>query len=134
MKGSSERGPFGTWLRQARLARFPNVPTAIAAIQREAGYGIAPSVWAELESGTRRPSAEQRERLTRFFGSTPDESDQEPSGLILRALLEEVTKMREAQETIARELGAVAGYLAASATPAETRGGPDVRAPDGTRK
>lgn len=72
MKSDAERGEFGVWLRAERKARYENVPEAVRALQRQVHYGVAPSVWAELESGTRRPSAEQRERLTAFFGTAPE--------------------------------------------------------------
>ena len=71
MKDETKRGEFGAWLRRVRRERFANVTAAVKAMQNEVGYGIAPSVWAELESGTRRPSDEQRQRLTRYFGSEP---------------------------------------------------------------
>lgn len=87
MKSARDRGEFGTWLRsQRKAAGYENVPAARKALQAEQGYGIAQSVWAEMEAGTRLPSAEMRERLEAFFDvSAPSES---PGGseAVLRAI------------------------------------------------
>jgi hypothetical protein len=103
MKGDEQRGEFGTWLRRERKARFENVPAAVRSMQNEVGYGIAPSVWAELESGTRRPSEEQRQRLTRFFGSEPSKPDDDLAAAI-RAQTEAMQAIAAAMTAVAEEL------------------------------
>lgn len=67
VKSSRDRGEFGVWLREQRTPLYKNVPLAVKALRQAQGYGIAPSVWAELEAGTRRPSPEQAEQLQSFF-------------------------------------------------------------------
>lgn len=119
MKADRERGAFGDWLRRERTARFKNVPLAVAALQRQAGYGIAPSVWAELESGSRRPSAEQRRELTGFFGTAPEEQAQPDLASLIAALAVQV----EEQRTTNRLLGEIARALNPKvALPAGTEG------------
>jgi hypothetical protein len=63
VKSDKDRGEFGAWLRRQRIAQFPSVAAAIAAMKRRKGYSLTQSEWAELEAGTRRPSAERRAAL-----------------------------------------------------------------------
>jgi hypothetical protein len=137
VKSPRERGEFGNWLRVERKAQYANVAQAVAALQKRAGYGIAPSVWAELESGSRRPSQEQRERLESFFGTQPQahelkddengravalmaltEAIREQTAVakaqqeLMREIVEQVREMREVQQGQAEGLAAVLGELA----------------------
>jgi hypothetical protein len=122
VKSDEQRGAFGAWLRRERTARFENVPKAVAALKREAGYGIAPSVWAELESGSRRPSDEQRERLTGYFGSEPATLVGGGDALVaaIRELTDEVRASRLAQD---RNADVLAQLLAVVVEGASSRTG-----------
>lgn len=75
MKSDAERGPFGAWLVRQRKARSGSgrdgsmtAHEVRAAVQRSAGYGISPSVYAELEAGTRHPSDDVRLTLEAWAG------------------------------------------------------------------
>lgn len=77
-KSDSERGPFGAWLVQQRKARSGSgrdgkmtAAEVRAWLIRDRGFGIGESAYAELESGTALPSAEQRRHLSALFGSIP---------------------------------------------------------------
>jgi transcriptional regulator with XRE-family HTH domain len=71
MRTPAQRGPIGNWLRDERIARgWTNAATARANLER-AGIRVAPSVYAEWESGTRLPSERQLDQLWRSAGRTP---------------------------------------------------------------
>jgi hypothetical protein len=78
VKSDKDRGEFGAWLRRQRIAQFPSVAAAIAAMKRRKGYSLTQSEWAELEAGTRRPSAERRAALEDFLGVAPPEPVVDP--------------------------------------------------------
>lgn len=104
MKTDEQRGPFGAWLtRERHRAGFKNVPSAVDALQRQAGYGIAVSVWAELESGSRRPNEEQRQRLTAFFGTTPEPAPS-PSDGDIAALVSAIRAQADAINALAEAI------------------------------
>ena len=138
VKPDAARGEFGAWLRKQRTARFKTAAIASRFLQAEAGYGIAPSVWGELESGTRRPSADQRRVLLAYFGSQPEPLDDplvralREQTAVFRDLVDELRLMRAeqaaTQEASARVLGRLAGTLEAVApsSGAEHRQGRDL--------
>lgn len=75
MKSDAERGPFGAWLVRQRKARpgsgrdgSMTADEVRRAVQRAAGLGFSPSVYAELEAGTRWPSSDQRSALEAWAG------------------------------------------------------------------
>lgn len=123
MKSDKDRGEFGSWLRKQRVARFSNVAEAVAAMKREAGYGITLSEWAEFEAGTRRPSAERRAALQEFLGAAPPEPPEQAQDLnpasveAIRAL----TAAAEASAAAMREI-AVEMRLARAADQARSEG------------
>lgn len=64
MKRGGERSAFGRWLRAVRLPAYTSAEKARAALN----IPIAQSVYAQLESGSREPTAEQRAILTGIWG------------------------------------------------------------------
>src|SRR4051812_4905146 len=71
-KSPEDRGPIGAWLVSERNARgWHSAAVARGALERAQVLRVAPSVYAEWESGTKRPNASQLEALPRFYGTEP---------------------------------------------------------------
>lgn len=68
------RGAFGDWLKTERERRYRTQADALRAFRKLAGLTIAPSEYAQWESGSRTPKAENPKRLAlyAFFGSRED--------------------------------------------------------------
>lgn len=74
-KSDAERTPFGAWLVKQRKSRpgdgrdgTMRAEEVRQALKRERGYAIGVSAYAELESGTRLPTDEQRRHLEAWAG------------------------------------------------------------------
>jgi transcriptional regulator with XRE-family HTH domain len=105
MKSDAERGEFGVWLRDRRVAAgYSNASAAVAAMKRKEGYSISLSEWAEFESGTRRPSAERRVALEAFLGSTAP-SGVEPQAVDNAAVLEALRDQTDLLRNVWQQLG-----------------------------
>lgn len=103
-KSDSERGPFGAWLVQQRKARpgagrdgRMTAAEVRAWLIRDRGFGIGESAYAELESGTALPSAEQRRHLAALFDSEPPGSGGVPGNDALAAAITRQAAAIEAQ-------------------------------------
>jgi transcriptional regulator with XRE-family HTH domain len=79
MKTPGQRGAFGEWLTRARTRRFATQAEALREYERLAGLRITPSQYAQWESGSRVPRADNPKvaRLFDFYGSRPDDEQQE---------------------------------------------------------
>jgi len=109
------RGTFGRWLTRVREERFERQANALEAMRRLAGLTIAPSEYAQWESGSRVPREDnpKRERLYEFFGSRPEDEPEQvgPDQGALIAVLTRVAEAMEAQTRIlAEQKGALDGY------------------------
>lgn len=71
MRTDEQRGAFGVWLREERTGRSLSKEQVLADLARLHRFRIAPSTYASLESGSRKPTPEQRQQLIAFFGSEP---------------------------------------------------------------
>lgn len=122
----AQRGTFGRWLTRVREERYPERQAdALADMRRLAGLVISPSEYAQWESGSRVPRLDnpKRERLYEFFGSRPEDVLERPESPdatadaidrqtdVLRLLVEETRKAREAQEITAQAVGEMVGRL-----------------------
>jgi len=86
MRTPAQRGPIGNWLRDERLARGWTSAGAARANLERAGIRVAPSVYAEWESGTRIPSEAQLAKLQEFYGSEPGQSTPVDQSAIVAAI------------------------------------------------
>lgn len=79
-KTPGQRGTFGAWLWGARSRRYETQRDALTAMEKLAGLKIAPSEYAQWESGSRVPNPDNPKvaRLYDFFGSKPEEPSPEP--------------------------------------------------------
>jgi hypothetical protein len=97
VKSPGQRGEFGTWLRTTRLeAGYKNVPDAVEAMRKRFGYSIAKSVWAEMEAGSRRPSAEHRDLIERFLDMAAPTDDSAAVAGDLSALVAAIERQTQA--------------------------------------
>jgi transcriptional regulator with XRE-family HTH domain len=132
MRTPAQRGPIGNWLRDERIARgWTNAATARANLDR-AGIRVAPSVYAEWESGTRLPSERHLEQLRAFYGSEPVGAatgrDAVAAAIdrqteVLGALVDELRAMRVEARTTPELLGSVLGDLEAGGRGGQPRPG-----------
>lgn len=74
------RGTFGNWLKAKREERYKTQAAALADMRRLQGLAIAPSEYAQWESGSRvpRPDNPKVLGLFEFFGGRPDEEPVPP--------------------------------------------------------
>jgi transcriptional regulator with XRE-family HTH domain len=79
MKTPGQRGAFGSWLTRARTQRFGTQAEALREYERLAGLRITPSQYAQWESGSRTPRADNPKvaRLYDFYGSRPEDEQEE---------------------------------------------------------
>lgn len=98
----AQRGTFGRWLTSVREARYKTQAEALADMRRLAGLVIAPSEYAQWESGSRVPRADnpKRERLYEFFGSRPED---EPENALTGDLSELAASIRSLAQAIQEE-------------------------------
>ena len=75
----ADKPPFARWLTAQRKARAGTgrdgrmkLEEAIDFFETRYGWRIARTTWAELESGSSEPNAEQYKLLTELWGSEPD--------------------------------------------------------------
>ena len=104
-KTPKERGRIGAWLVDQRMARgWSTAAKARAELERLGGIRVAPSVYAEWESGSRLPSEANLARLETFYGSSPsaapDQSD------IVTAVREQTQVYRQMFEQFQRQADA----------------------------
>ncbi len=126
MKTPEERSPQGRWLVDARQRRGLGSQTAARkAILAATGVELAPSVYAEYESGTKPVSRAHLPTLVSFYGPMPAEETADDLVAALRAqtvaiadLVAEMKLARSAEaerwEQALRALG-VSASLAAGA-------------------
>jgi transcriptional regulator with XRE-family HTH domain len=79
MKAPGQRGPFGRWLTRVRSERYDTQAKALRDFERLAGLRISASEYAQWESGSRVPRADNQKvlRLYEFFGSRPEDDPEE---------------------------------------------------------
>lgn len=99
MKTVAERGVYGQWLVNARMARGITTQEAALAELLAHGYRISKSVYAEYESGSKRPSKTHLPMLEAVWGPVP-ESEPPPQDALVTAL----TRQAEAIEALVAEL------------------------------
>jgi transcriptional regulator with XRE-family HTH domain len=115
MKTPGQRGAFGEWLTRARTRRFATQAEALREYERLAGLRITPSQYAQWESGSRVPRADNPKvaRLFDFYGSQPEDEQQEaaqPVGdqaAIVAALDRQTTMLAAHNELLIRLIGAL---------------------------
>lgn len=103
-RSPGQRGVFGAWLTRERERRYETQAEALAAYRKLGGLTISASEYAQWESGSRVPKADNPKRLAllRFYGSAPEEppaSVSEEVDLVraIRELVDELRQTREAQ-------------------------------------
>lgn len=104
-----QRGEFGAWLESERKRRYRTQADALRAFEKVAGLKIAPSEYAQWESGSRVPREGNPKvaRLFEFFGSRPEEFvPPEPSDLaaLVAALHRQAAAQEEANRLMRDEL------------------------------
>jgi transcriptional regulator with XRE-family HTH domain len=124
MKTPGQRGAFGEWLTRARTRRFATQAEALREYERLAGLRITPSQYAQWESGSRVPRADNPKvaRLFDFYGSQPEDEQQEDAAA-LAGVPELVAVMGRAAQALERQAAAVEGLVAmlSGATAVEVR-------------
>jgi transcriptional regulator with XRE-family HTH domain len=129
MKTPGQRGAFGEWLTSERLARYETQDEARAAYERLAGLRISDSEYAQWESGSRVPRADnpKLQALYAFYGTRPEEraADSEQTGLAiaLSALVKELRTWREEDRKRIAELEVTVDRLVARTPVARGRRG-----------
>jgi transcriptional regulator with XRE-family HTH domain len=113
MKTPGQRGAFGSWLTRARTQRFGTQAEALREYERLAGLRITPSQYAQWESGSRTPRADNPKvaRLYDFYGSRPEDAQEEAaeplgnSAAIVAALDRQTTMLATHNELLIRLIG-----------------------------
>ena len=103
MKTPKERGADGLWLYESRRTRgYRNAETARLAVQAASGVYIAPSVYAEYESGRRRISDKHRPALVAFWGEPTAQAAEVPEATLIAALQRQTDAMLALTERLDR--------------------------------
>ena len=100
MRTRAERGPYGRWLVDARLARQMNTTDAARQALADAGIVIAKSVYAQYEAGSKQPSRNHLPMLEAFWGPFADPDASGPPDVLLTAL----GRQSDAMNRIAEEI------------------------------
>lgn len=117
MKTPGQRGTFGDWLTRARTQRFATQAEALREYERLAGLRITPSQYAQWESGSRTPRADNPKvaRLYDFYGSRPEDgAAAEANGTgdyaeLVAATRQQTAAIERQTEVMAELLRALAG-------------------------
>lgn len=143
MKTVAERGVYGQWLVNARMARGDTTQEAALARLLKEGYRISKSVYAEYESGSKRPSKTHLPMLEAVWGKLPEAKEPPQDALVIaltrqaaaiESLVAELAKSRLAQvEATEAALEGIAA-LGPRPSPEGKRSGTAPASPAGTRR
>lgn len=115
--GRPREGAFALWLARERLQRHYasgkkdwTADRLLAQIKKQRGWAPGHSTYAALESGARKPTAEQYLLLTEFFGSAPEEEQPAtPTGLSNDLMIAMTRAVERQTELLEQVLAALQG-------------------------